>query len=137
ADVAIRPARAFELGKLRRFITEHFHEGWADEAAAGFKSLPNSTLLATARGEGGSQIVGFACYDCVARGFFGPTGVDPAHRKKGIGRALLLATLHAMHHAGYAYGIIGDAGPTAFYEEACSAIPIAGSDPGTYTDMLA
>jgi GNAT superfamily N-acetyltransferase len=128
--------RSFEKSHLRRFVLEHFHEGWADEAEAGLASSPATTLMATVPGETGSKIVGFASYDCTAKAFFGPTGVDPAFRGRGIGTALLLATLHAQHAAGYGYAVIGDAGPTRFYQDACGAIIIEGSEPGIYTDML-
>ena len=82
------------------------------------------------------KIVGFACVEATARGFFGPTGVDPAQQKKGIGAALLLAALHGLHEMGYGYGIIGGAGPVEFYVKAVNAIPIPDSTPGIYVDML-
>ena len=68
--------------------------------------------------------------------YFGPTGVDEAWRGRGTGTALLLACLHAMASAGYAYAIIGGAGPVAFYERAVNARIIPGSQPGIYRGML-
>ena len=38
---------------------------------------------------------------------------------------------------GYAYAVIGGAGPTGFYEKAVGAIPIPHSTPGIYTNDLA
>ena len=58
------------------------------------------------------------------RGFFGPTGVDPAYRGKGIGKALLLKCLEAMRNEGYGYAVIGGAGPVNFYEKCCGATVI-------------
>ena len=55
---------------------------------------------------------------------------------KGIGRALLLACLHAMAADGYAYGVIGWVHDEAFYRRAVGAIPIAGSEPGFYQRLL-
>jgi len=52
------------------------------------------------------------------------------------GTALLLATLHAMAAEGYAYAIIGGFGPAEFYSKAVGAVPIAGSTPGIYANML-
>ncbi|MEM1011667.1 MAG: GNAT family N-acetyltransferase [Planctomycetota bacterium] len=135
--VTIRVARPFERGHLRDFIEEHFTRSWADEADAGFANRPVSTWLATEPAEGGrSKIVGFAGYDCTARGLWGPTGVAPSARGRGIGKALLLHSLHAMHTAGYAYAIIGGAGPVDFYRDTCGATVIDGSEPGFYRDLL-
>lgn len=137
AGVTIRRARAFERTALRRFIKKHFTTTWADEADAGFGTLPTRVHLATMAGDGGGRIVGFAAHDCTALGFFGPTGVDETLRGKGIGAALLLASLHAMRESGYGYAIIGGAGPVGFYEKFCGATVIPDSTPGLYTDMLA
>jgi predicted N-acetyltransferase YhbS len=57
-------------------------------------------------------------------------------RGKGVGKALLLACMHGLHDEGYAYAIIGGAGPTEFYGKAVGAIPIEGSVPGVYKGML-
>jgi hypothetical protein len=78
------------------------------------------------------QLVGFACHDSSCRNFFGPIGIDPLFREKGIGRALLLVTLEAMALVGFAYAIIGHAGPTKFFEKCVGAISIPGSTPGIY-----
>ena len=82
------------------------------------------------------RLVGFACHDSIARGFFGPTGVDEAARGAGIGHALLLATLLDMRTLGYGYAIIGDVGPSAFYERTVGATPIPNSEPGVYAGLL-
>jgi GNAT superfamily N-acetyltransferase len=131
--ITVRRAFAFERSRTRRFIARHFSEGWADEAEAAFARLPITCWIAVHE----RKIVGFACVEATARGFFGPTGVDPAFRSQGIGAALLIAALHGLKEHGYAYGIIGGAGPVAFYEKSVGAIPIPESSPGIYTDMLA
>jgi predicted N-acetyltransferase YhbS len=82
------------------------------------------------------RLAGLACYDSTCLNYLGPIGIDPAFRHQGIGRALLLATLSAMAHAGYAYAVIGSAGPTAFFETCVGAIPIPGSTPGIYGSPL-
>ncbi len=131
--VVIRRAFPFELSRTRRFITRHFSEGWADEAEAAFARLPVTCWIAVQE----KRVVGFACVESTTRAFFGPTGVDPAQRGKGIGGALLTASLHGLREMGYAYGIIGSAGPVEFYVKTVGAIPIEGSSPGIYRDMLA
>ena len=131
-DVTIRRVQTYELTALRRFIETHFNIRWADEASAGLINKPVSTLIATRE----SRIIGFGCYECTCRDYFGPTGVLESERGKGIGRALLIACLHGLREQGYAYAIIGGAGPTTFYEEACGARAIPDSQPGIYVDML-
>jgi hypothetical protein len=41
-----------------------------------------------------------------------------------------------MREAGYAYAIIGAAGPIAFYEQLVGATRIPGSRPGPYRGLL-
>ncbi|MDX1935147.1 MAG: GNAT family N-acetyltransferase [Capsulimonadales bacterium] len=130
--IVIRRAYPFDLSRTRRFIIKHFSEGWADEAEAAFARLPITCWIAVHE----KRVVGFACVEATARSFFGPTGVDTAFRGKGIGAALLLASLHGLREMGYAYGIIGAAGPVDFYVKSVGAIPIPDSSPGIYLDLL-
>jgi GNAT superfamily N-acetyltransferase len=132
AGIIVRRAYPFDLSRTRRFITRHFSESWADEAEAAFARLPITCFIAIVD----KKVVGFACVEATAKAFFGPTGVDPALRGKGIGNALLLASLHALRAEGYAYGIIGAAGPVDFYVKTVGAIPIPDSSPGIYTNLL-
>jgi predicted N-acetyltransferase YhbS len=81
-------------------------------------------------------MLGFACYDTTAKAFFGPTGVGEAARGKGVGTALLMLCLHDMLAQGYAYAIIGGAGPQDFYAKTCGAVAIDGSWPGVYRGLL-
>ena len=133
AGVRVRRARAYEKSHVRRFVRKHFSEGWADEALVAFARQPVGCFVATFA----KKIVGFAVIESTAPNFFGPTGVDPAHRGKGIGTALLIAALAGLRELGYVYAIIGWAGPVAFYATTVNAVPIEGSEPGLYSDMLA
>lgn len=130
--IDIRRGLAPEKHIVTAWIDKHFSNYWVSEAEVAFANHPVSIWLATHEG----KCVGFACYDTTSRAFFGPTGVDETYRGKGIGKALLLVALHDMYAQGYAYGIIGDPGPTEFYEKAVGAIPIPGSSPGIYRGML-
>ncbi len=133
-DLGLRIRRGMPPEKflVLEWIREHFSEYWVSEADVGFSTHPTTTLLA----HRGDQLLGFACYDTTHKGFFGPTGVDALERGKGIGTALLLATLHAMRDAGYMYGIIGGAGPVGYYEKVGAAV-IPDSEPSrAYQDML-
>jgi GNAT superfamily N-acetyltransferase len=133
AGVGVRRARSYERSKVARFVGRHFSEGWADEAIVSFARTPIGCYVATRE----KKIVGFAVVEATAPNFFGPTGVDPAHRGSGIGTALVLAALHGLREVGYVYAIIGWAGPVAFYARTVNAVPIANSEPGIYSDMLA
>ena len=132
AEFLLRRAQPFELTPVRKFVEKNFSPGWADEVSVGFARQPISVFVATMQHE----LVGFAAYECTRRGFFGPTGVAPNAQGKGIGRALLFASLYAMRELGYVYAIIGAAGPVRFYQNTVGAIIIPESEPGIYTDLL-
>jgi predicted N-acetyltransferase YhbS len=67
---------------------------------------------------------------------FGPTGVAPTERKRGIGKVLLWQCLSTMAAKGYAYAIIAGVGPADFYSRTVGATLIEGSDPGIYRNFL-
>ena len=128
----VRRAQPFELSQVRRFVSENFSPKWADEISVGFARQPISVFIATINRE----LAGFAAYECTRRSFFGPTGVLDSARGRGIGRALLLASLWALREMGYVYAIIGAAGPVRFYQKTVGAIIIPDSEPGIYIDKL-
>lgn len=130
--IVIRRARPFEITPVRAFVEKHFATTWADEITVGFANKPTSVFIAHRK----DVILGFGAYECTRRAFFGPTGVLESERGRGIGKVLLLACLHGLAEMGYAYGIIGGAGPTEFYTRAAGATPIPDSSPGVYADLL-
>ncbi len=132
SGVIIRRAHPFEITPVRGFTEAHFGTTWADEISVGFANKPTSVYIAIR----GGQVVGFGAYECTRRGFFGPTGVAESERGKGVGKALLIACLWGLREMGYAYGVIGGAGPTEFYARAVGATVIPDSVPGIYADPL-
>ena len=130
--INIRRAQPFELRPVREFIEISFSVAWADEISVGFTHQPVSVYLATRD----ARVIGFAGYECTRRSFFGPTGVVESERGRGIGKALLVASLWGLRKSGYVYGIIGGAGPVEFYQAAVGAIVIPDSEPGIYSDLL-
>ena len=132
SEFNLRRAQPFELTPVRNFVAGNFSRSWADEISVGFARQPISVFVATIDRE----LVGFAAYECTRRAFFGPTGVVPAAQGKGVGKALLLASLEALREMGYVYAIIGAAGPVRFYQKTVGAIIIPDSEPGIYTDLL-
>lgn len=131
--VEIRPARAYEGQILKAFVETHFYPHWVSEVSVALAATPAKVLIAVEDG----HCIGFACFDVTARGFFGPTGVAPSASGRGVGRALLLSALEALKQGGFAYGIIGAAGPVEFYQKTCGAIEIPESDPGFYHNSIA
>ena len=132
-QISIRRPRAYEKDMVIRWVEHQFSRGWASECDVCFSQMPISAHIATH--EGG--IVGFSCHETTYKNFFGPVGVLESFRNRGLGRCLLLASLHAMRDMGYAYAIIG--GPTlavGFYSQAVGATAIDGSTPGIYVDRL-
>lgn len=125
---AMTPDKYIILPEIERLMSV-YAKGEADSS---FSRTPVSLFIATKA----DKVIGFACYDGTYRNFFGPTAVDPQYQGMGIGKALLVEALLDMRNVGYAYAIIGSAGPTKFYEKCVGAIEIPNSDPGIYKDFL-
>lgn len=131
-EVIIRKPIGPENQPIIDWVRTKFNPGWASEVAVALHTHPVSCFVALKDGD----IIGFACYDATALGFFGPTGVAENARGKGTGAALLLACLLDMKLKGYGYAIIGGAGPVDFYRKVVGAEVIADSVPGIYRGML-
>jgi hypothetical protein len=130
--IDIRRAMAPAKHATVEWVRSKFKDGWASECDVAFSRQPISCFIAVKD----NKIIGFACHEATCKGFFGPTGVDEAWRERGIGTHLLFACLQDMRNAGYAYAVIGSAGPADFYRKVVGAAPIEGSSPGIYKDML-
>ncbi|MEO8674219.1 MAG: GNAT family N-acetyltransferase [Casimicrobiaceae bacterium] len=129
--VAIRRALAPEKSAVVDWVRAQFASS-AAEVETAFTQSPTTCFIAVRD----SIMLGFACYDVTCPNYFGPEGVAAGERGHGIGRALLLAALHAQRAQGYAYAIIGGVGPAEFYVKTVGAVVIAGSTPGIYAGML-
>lgn len=130
--ITIRRALAPDKQSVLEYIREHFSQGWQCECDCTFGRQPIGTFIAVKD----KKVVGFACYDATAKGFFGPTGVTEALQGQGIGTALLLRTLVSMREEGYGYAIIGWVGPARFYEKTVGATVIEDSFPGVYSRLI-
>ncbi len=133
-DIWIGRPLAHQSPGVLSFIKENFSEGWEAEAKVGFSSTPPTILVAASQESG--KPAGFCCWDCTAKGFLGPIGTPEIVQGRGIGRALVLSCLKSMREAGYAYAIIGGAGPVDFFKSICDARVIEGSTPGIYGNPL-
>jgi GNAT superfamily N-acetyltransferase len=130
--VEVRRGFAAEKRLVCDWVAAQFDSGWASECEAAFARMPVACFVAVRD----RQLLGFACYDAAAQGFFGPTGVAEPERNHGIGEALLIAALQDMAAQGYAYAIIGAAHSAEFYRKHANAIEIPGSDPGFYRGKI-
>lgn len=146
-NVILRRANPFEENVIVPWVHQNFNPKWAAECQGALQHRPTSCFLATKPlpilqpnddpyNLPAENLVGFACYDIIARGMFGPEGVHPDHRGQGIGTALLLTCMYAMLEAGYAYAIISWAGSIGFYEKVVGATLIDNSEPGIFRGPL-
>lgn len=130
--IRIRRGMPPEKHLVTSWVRHEFFEVWQSETEVAFAHVPVSCWVAVEA----NAVIGFACYDTSAKGFFGPIGVGSTAGKRGVGRALLIATLHAMRSEGYGYAIIGGVGPVEFYQKTVGATLIPDSTPGVYDGML-
>jgi ribosomal protein S18 acetylase RimI-like enzyme len=130
--IRVRRAMAYEKNQVVEWVRQNFWIAWASECEVAFSHNPITCFIATEN----KNVIGFACYECTCKNFFGPMGVLEAARNRGFGKALLLNCLHAMSSDGYAYAIIGGVNALEFYEKTVDAIEIPGSSPGIYRDRL-
>lgn len=130
--IEVRRAMAPDKRLITEWVSKNFGDGWASECDVSFSNTPVSCFVAVKS----AQIIGFACYEATARDYFGPTGVIEAARGKGIGTALLYSCLNSMKVMGYAYAIIGSAGPVDYYHKTAGATVIEGSEPGIYKNLI-
>lgn len=102
-DIKIKRLLTPNADALVKFVETNFTLGWASEVKAGIYKENPTCFIATINNE----IIGFACYDATAKGYFGPTGVSVKYRGNNIGQILLLTTLNALKSDGYGYAVIG------------------------------
>ena len=126
--ITIRKPIGPEKHILIDWVSHHFGAGWASEADTAISNKPRTCFIAVT----GATIIGFACYDATALGFFGPIGVEKSHRNQGTGKALMTACLLDMQLKGYGYAIVGAVQDTEYYKKTIGALEIPDSSPGIY-----
>jgi GNAT superfamily N-acetyltransferase len=131
-QILIRRPIAPERHLITRWVLNNFSNYWESEVKVAFSRTPVSCFIAQRK----QEILGFACYECTAKGFFGPTGTLEPERGKGIGKILLIKSLEALREIGYVYGFIGGVGPEAFYKKTVNARIIEASNNTIYEHML-
>ncbi len=136
-DSAIKIKRAFVGDKqtILDFVKENFSKQWIYEVEHALMAEVSKCFIATENG----RILGFACYDSSAKGFFGPIGILESERGRNIGTALLIRTLEAMREYGYAYAVIGWVSEAEhFYRKTVGAEYIKNGNPenSVYSNLI-
>ena len=114
-----RRATQADRERVLTFIGEHFGRIWRFEAAKAFEDeLPRIFIT-----EDDGELTGFAAHDVNNRGlgWFGPTGVAESMRGRGLGCALLLASLADLRRLGHARAVIPWTDALDFYRKCCGA----------------
>lgn len=128
-SISIKKASIIDKDRILGFVRSAFpnEKDWPNECEYALFNNPVSCWIAVMD----KEIIGFACYDATAKGFFGPTGVREDCRGLGAGRALALRSFYSMREAGYAYAIIGWTAGKAigFYQKIANAVIIEDSPP--------
>lgn len=94
--IRVHRALAPDKHRVAEWVAVHSTRNAASECDVFFSCAPITCHLATR----GADILGYACYDAAALNFFGPTRVLDSEQGKGLGKALLLKSLHSMREAG-------------------------------------
>jgi GNAT superfamily N-acetyltransferase len=95
--ISIKRALAPDKIQILRFIEtnaathwpDESKESWMSECDAALSQHPPTCFIAVKH----QTLLGFACYDATAKGYFGPTGVLQDAQRRGIGKALLLTSI--------------------------------------------
>lgn len=113
--VEIRRGQPEESHKIAEWVREQTNPNWAIGCEVALEQEPVTCYIAVdAKAQTDDRaelspaaILGFACYDVVTKGVFGPTGVRQDRADSGIDTALLLVCLHEMAALDYKQAVIG------------------------------
>ncbi len=120
--VEVRRAYPSESDVIAHWVRERINPNWGVVSEVALEQTPPDCFIAYRTNPGGESsvvsdknLLGFACYDVVTKGVFGPSAVREDQSDNGISTALMLSCLHAMAEANYPHAVIGWAGSTDGY----------------------
>ncbi|QQO07936.1 GNAT family N-acetyltransferase [Breznakiella homolactica] len=115
-DFTLEPFADEHLAGVLWLCREYLHPEWVETVQKGYIKGAHSCTGVVCLGPG-REVAGFAFYGMVGDdpNRFGPIGVDPRHRGKSIGAALLHGCLRSQKEAGCpeSYFLWGDEGSVA------------------------
>jgi GNAT superfamily N-acetyltransferase len=132
--ITIKRGLAADKDTICGYVAKNFGTAasWVNECEVCLSKLPTSCFIAVHN----NSLIGFCCYDGVAKGILGPIGVSTEFRRKGVASELLYHALEGMKSAGYAYAVIAWVSSEDFYKKTCGAVAIPHSSPGVYSRLI-
>ncbi|WP_064091298.1 GNAT family N-acetyltransferase [Rossellomorea aquimaris] len=121
SSILIKQVQHHDQNALTQFVETHFGKLWSKTLLNGFH--PSHQKIPLVMASENDEIIGFAAFDVFQnkKGIYGPMGVVPTTRHKGVGKGLLYTALQKMKEKGYMYALLKEAGPIEFYEKTCEA----------------
>lgn len=120
--VVVRRARSEESGVIADWVRENINPNWGVVCEVALEQTPPNCFVAYQKKPTdksselpAKSILGFACYDVVTGGVFGPSGVREDQQETDVGTALLLCCMHAMAAEEHTQAVIGWSGMTVGY----------------------
>ena len=96
-----------------KWVSKNFSPEWGYEVSLGFKEEEGGVWIA----KRDKEILGFSVYGGLEPNWFGPIGVHPAARRKGIGTVLLYRCLESLRLLGKRLVVIPWTGHLFFYTQ--------------------
>lgn len=122
SGVEIRRAQPSESQTIADWVRENINPNWGVVCEVALEQTPPNCFVAYRTNTSDEtvdlspdDIFGFACYDVVTKGVFGPSGVREGQHDTGVSTALMMSCLHAMAAEECVHAIIGWAGTTEGY----------------------
>jgi len=111
--VTVRRARPDERDRFSKWAGDVFSPFWGYEVSEAFRFPQPKVWIAEEK----DRTLGFSVYGALEPHWFGPIGVDPDVRKKGLGSALLFRCLVSMKEEGERLAVIPWTGHLFFYSQ--------------------